>query len=153
MGIAAAKPIAFIALDRGGGPSQSSDTPTPAVKTAAAADSRSDQSGSSSFALPLLIFIVIGLIVGYACFQLRRRLQQRQEQAHWRRQETQWEAAVGPVGTERGQTDRERPVTRPTVKSGSGPDASPPRSAVGLLTRAGTGPAGESRRGPDRSRS
>ena len=127
-------------------PSTPRPTAMPAGKAAAGAES-SDQSGSSSYALPLLIFIVIGLIAGNACFRLWRRQQLRQEQADWRRQETRWDAVVRQVETERGQSERGQPA-----KSGSGPDASPPQSAVGLLTRAGTGPAGESRRDPGRSR-
>jgi hypothetical protein len=53
-----------------------------------------DRVSTGSFALPLLVIIVLGLILGFAGVRLRRRRRQRRLEAQWREQDAAWEAAL-----------------------------------------------------------
>jgi hypothetical protein len=53
-----------------------------------------DRGTISSYALPLLIVIMLGLILGFAGVRLRRRRRRRGLEALWREQDAEWEAAL-----------------------------------------------------------
>jgi hypothetical protein len=81
-------------------PPQSGDvSETPA--TAAAFTDSGDRSGSGSYALPLLLLIVAGLILGYACVRLWRRHQRRRLEDLRRRRDATWETVVHQIKMDR----------------------------------------------------
>lgn len=53
-----------------------------------------DRASTGSYALPLLVIIVLGLILGFAGLRLRRRRRRRRLEALWREQDAEWEAAL-----------------------------------------------------------
>jgi hypothetical protein len=72
----------------------------PAV--AASVTDSGDRGSASSYVLPLLVIVVLGLILGLAGVRLRRRRWRRRLEALWREQDLAWEAALrraelGPV--------------------------------------------------------
>jgi hypothetical protein len=68
------------------------DSATPPA--AASFGGSSDRASANSYALPLLIIVVLGLIFGFAGVRLRRRRRRRQLEALWREQDAEWEAAL-----------------------------------------------------------
>lgn len=54
-----------------------------------------DRASMSSYALPLLVIIImLGLILGFAGARLKRRRRRRRLEARWREQDAAWEAAL-----------------------------------------------------------
>jgi hypothetical protein len=53
-----------------------------------------DHASTSSYALPLLVITVLGLILGFAGVRLRRRRRRRRVEAQWREQDAAWERAL-----------------------------------------------------------
>jgi hypothetical protein len=53
-----------------------------------------DRALTSSYALPLLVILMLGLILGFAGVRFRRRRQRRRLEALWREQDAVWEAAL-----------------------------------------------------------
>jgi hypothetical protein len=53
-----------------------------------------DPVSMSSYALPLLVIIVLGLILGFAGVRLGRHRRRRRLEALWREQDAVWEAAL-----------------------------------------------------------
>jgi hypothetical protein len=68
--------------------------------TAAASPDSGDRGGSGSYVLPVLVVLVLGLILGFACVRLGRRRRQRQLEVLWRQQDAEWEAALRRVKLE-----------------------------------------------------
>jgi len=65
----------------------------PAAPVASLAAS-GDSSSSSSYALPLLAIIVLGLILGFAGVRLKRYRHRKGLEALWREQDAAWEEAL-----------------------------------------------------------
>jgi len=53
-----------------------------------------DRASTSSYALPLLVIVVLGLILGFAGVRLRHHRRRRRLEALWREQDAAWEAAL-----------------------------------------------------------
>jgi hypothetical protein len=53
-----------------------------------------DSSSTTSYALPLLAIVVLGVVLGFASVRLKRYRRRRQLEALWREQDAAWEAAV-----------------------------------------------------------
>jgi hypothetical protein len=70
------------------------DATSAAPLTAASFGDSGDRVSTSSYALPLLVIIVLSLILGFAGVRLRRRRRRRQLEALWREQAAVWEAAL-----------------------------------------------------------
>ncbi len=92
--VGAATPLAFSKSSPG-------DEVRSGTPVAATVTGPGDHAASGSYALPLLIIIVLGLL-GYAGVRLwRRRHKRRQREALWQRQDAAWEAAIRQIETER----------------------------------------------------
>jgi len=89
--VGAATPLSLSKAPQGGGIAS-------APPAAAVFRGPGDQAASGSLALPLLVMLVLGLILGFACVRLWRRRQRRQLEALWRQQAAVWEAAIRRVG-------------------------------------------------------
>jgi uncharacterized protein HemX len=72
---------------------------TPA--TAAAFTDSGDRSGSGSYALLLLVVIVVGLVLGYACVRMWRRRQRRRVEVLKRQRDATWGAVVHQIKMDR----------------------------------------------------
>lgn len=84
---------AAISLGHSASPQGGGISSAPPAAAASFTDS-DDRASTSSYALPLLVIIVLGLILGFAGVRLRRRHRRRQLEALWRKQDAAWEAAL-----------------------------------------------------------
>jgi hypothetical protein len=69
-------------------------TSSPPQAVAASFGDSGDRVSTSSYALPLLVIVALGLVLGFAGLRLRRRRRRRQLEALWREQDAAWEAAL-----------------------------------------------------------
>lgn len=53
-----------------------------------------DRASTGSYALPLLVIVMLGLVLGFAGVRLRRRHRRRGLEALWREQDAEWETAL-----------------------------------------------------------
>jgi hypothetical protein len=67
----------------------------PSAAAAPITDSGDQVASGGSSALPWLLAVIAFLILGFACFGLRRRRQRQRLEAFWRQQDAAWEAALG----------------------------------------------------------
>jgi hypothetical protein len=84
---------AAISLGRSASPQGDGIGSAPPAAAASFVDS-SDRGSTSSHALPLLVIVVLGLILGFAGVRLRRRRRRRRLEAGWREQDAAWEVAL-----------------------------------------------------------
>lgn len=77
-----------------------------------------DRASTSSYGLPLLVIVVLGLILGFAGVRLRRHHRRRRLEALWREQDAAWEAALRRAELEQASGASEpsaRPLQRISV--------------------------------------
>lgn len=80
-------------VDRSAQPQGGDIDSTPPGAVASFTDS-GDGASTSSYALPILTIIVLGLVLGFAGVRLRRRRRRRGLETLWRQQDAAWEAAL-----------------------------------------------------------
>ncbi len=83
----------------------------PPVAAAPLGDS-GDRASSGSYALPLLVIAMLGLILGVGGVRFRRRRQRQRLEALWRQQDAEWEAALRRANLEQA-SEASEPSTQP----------------------------------------
>jgi hypothetical protein len=73
---------------------QADHTSSAPPATAAPLEDSGDHASTSSYALPLLVIIVLGLILGFAGVRLRHHRRRGRLEALWREQDAAWETAL-----------------------------------------------------------